>query len=50
MRLFKIPGSLIASTYETASELSEAARVYNAKFLQNVGMKIIYGLDGSKTT
>ncbi len=41
------PYSLIGSIYETVSELSDAAE-YNAKLLENIGVKIIYGLDGTK--
>lgn len=43
----KIPTSLIASTYEKVSELSDSAG-YNAELLENIGIKIIYGLDGTK--
>jgi hypothetical protein len=42
-----LPSSLITSLYETVSELSESAE-YNAKLLENIGVKIIYGLDGTK--
>lgn len=43
----KLLPNLIASTYEDYSELSEYAGL-NAKLLQQAGIKVLYGLDGTK--